>query len=913
MERDTLAITSIAWILLVVGASITPFTPVGTAAGNVENVEERPDAYAVVQGSQCIPLATVGDASQNVSTYYDYRGGNDSDYSSHGTDDLQVSGVSQLYVYRGESGDSLVFLHDSRNDDTGGGAVSMDITGIPTQAGWAVEDDNYDGQDDSFEHTDTTSEIDWQWQPARNDGGALRGIAHLSGSDGIEISASFGTNSDSPDSDWAEDPVAWRARSPSGLVELDKSQSVSVVAGSCPTADLTATPADPAVGANVTFDASGSTPAADIVSYRWDVGDDGSFEAQTARPTFERAFDTAGEKTVAVVVEDANGRQSEANATVTVGSSQQVDAVIEAPGSALVGDAVQFDGRNSTAGQSATYQWAFGDGATATGPVPTHTYGSAGTYDATLTVTDGGQSDTANATLVVEANASDDPTAALSGPATATVGQSVTFDASNSTAPRGGATYQWDVNADGTVETETSQPTLTTAFDAPGDRTVGVTVVDRTNRSATASTTVTVERQSQGGGGGNGDDGGDDDSSSGGSTGGGGAAPPPSDDGPPATATRTDEGVRVEVSDPGTGTVGVALDDGTLGSGPAAVQRLALADARAGTTLTVTDAWNGSGGPPTGSDETLLALDPTVEGGSAPSSVTYQIALDREAIRNRGGSVESLAVATWTGSDWQAAETTVVNNGSTVVVNATAGPETPLAVGLARPNMVGGELTVEGNAVAEQPVNVTATLTNAGQLDGTKTITAVLGGRVVGSERVTLGPGETRRVTMSVVPAAPGRQRLTIAGQSRMVDVAPSEANISQPTVTVERDAVNPGEPVRVTATFTNDGTESGTVTASFVAFGDVVGTERLTVAAGASETVTFEQRIEQPGQYTVGVNGQNASVTVDGDATQRRSETPADGNGEPDGGMSPLFLGLVAVGSVGVLAGGIVVLSRQL
>ncbi|WP_135302752.1 PKD domain-containing protein [Haloarcula amylovorans] len=912
MERDTLAITSIAWILLVVVASFAPFTPVGTAAGNVENVEERPDAYAVVQGSQCIPLATVGDASQNVSTYYDYRGGNQSDYSSHGTDDLQVSGVSQFYVYRGESGDSLVFLHDSRNDDTGGGAISMDITGIPSQASWAVEDDNYEGMDDSFEHTGTTSDIDWQWQPSRNDGAALRGLAHVTPTDGIEISARFGTNSDSPDSDWADDPIAWRARSPSGLVELDTSQSVSVVAGTCPSADLTATPADPTVGANVTFDASGSTPADGIVNYRWDVGDDGSFEAQTTQPTFERTFDTAGEKTVAVVVEDANGRQSEANATVTVGSAQEVEAVVESPASARVGDAVQFDGRNSTASQSATYQWAFGDGATATGPAPTHAYGSAGTYDVTLTVTDGTQSDTANATLAVEANESNDPTAALSGPSTATVGQSVTFDASNSTAPRGDATYRWDVNGDGTVETETIQPTLTTAFDAPGDRTVSITVVDGTNQTATASATVTVERESQGGSGGGGDDGGDDDSSSG-STGGGGAAPPPSNDGPPATATQIDGGVRVEVNDPGTGAVGVALDEGMLGSGPADVQRLALADARAGTTLTVTDAWNGSDGPPTGSDETLLALDPTVDGGSAPSSVTYQIALDREAIRNRGGSVESLTVATWTGSDWQAAETTVVSNGSTVVVNATAGPETPLAVGLARPDVVGSNLTVESDLVADRPVNVTATLSNTGQRDGAKTITAVLGGRVVGSERVTLGAGETRRVTMSVVPAASGRQRLTIAGQSRMVDVAPSEANISQPTVTVERDAVSPGEPVRVTATFTNEGTESGTVTASFVAFGDVVGTKRLTVAAGAAETVTFEQRIEQPGQYTVGVNGQNASVTVDGDAAQSQSETPAGGNGESNGGMSPLLLGLVAVGSVGLLAGGIVVLSRQL
>ena len=54
------------------------------------------------------------------------------------------------------------------------------------------------------------------------------------------------------------------------------------------------------------------------------------------------------------------------------------------------GTAVEFDGSGSadSDGSIASYSWDFGDGTTASGVAPTHTYESAGDYSATLTVTD---------------------------------------------------------------------------------------------------------------------------------------------------------------------------------------------------------------------------------------------------------------------------------------------------------------------------------------------------------------------------------------------------------------------------------------------------------------------------------------------------------------------------------------------
>jgi hypothetical protein len=62
------------------------------------------------------------------------------------------------------------------------------------------------------------------------------------------------------------------------------------------------------------------------------------------------------------------------------------------PYSGGTGEAVQFDGSGSSDpdGNSLTYSWLFGDGGTGSGVNPVHTYAAAGSYLASLTVTDNG-------------------------------------------------------------------------------------------------------------------------------------------------------------------------------------------------------------------------------------------------------------------------------------------------------------------------------------------------------------------------------------------------------------------------------------------------------------------------------------------------------------------------------------------
>ena len=156
--------------------------------------------------------------------------------------------------------------------------------------------------------------------------------------------------------------------------------------------------------------------------------------------------------------------------------------------------AVSFDGSGSsdTDGSIAGYSWDFGDGHVSSGISTSHTYTSAGTFIAVLTVTDDdGDTDTASATVTVDEPVNQAPTAAISATTTNGVAPLVVpFDGSGSSDADGSiAGYSWNFGDGNFASGISTSHTYTNA----GTFTAVLTVIDDDGAMDSASVAITVD------------------------------------------------------------------------------------------------------------------------------------------------------------------------------------------------------------------------------------------------------------------------------------------------------------------------------------------------------------------------------------------------------------------------------------
>ena len=465
--------------------------PASTQAANA-------GTYSVTQGTDCYevrPLAEQSDSGgyETVETFYDYRNSTGSEYSSHGTQDIQASQVSQVFLYYGAEGTSLVFLHDELNDGVEGGVVTFDISGLPAGE-WAIEDDNYPDRDDVFDHDGSTSHIEWVWAPDRTDGAAFRGLRDASFE--IRVDPSFNDES-SRSSTWSygDDEIdSWVLRDESGQTyTLNMTRSLTVRPGTCdtspPPVSLSASPTEADVGTSVSFEATASDDDG-IAAYRWDFDGDGTVDARTQDGSTSHVYQSTGEYTARVTAVDGYGNTAEATATVTVGDQSPPEAALSVPDEAGIGETVTLDASDSNDDRGiAAYEWDVdGDGSveeTTSDPTLEWTYDAPGDYSASVTVRDGSDNtDTANATLsVVDRTA---PDAIADVPASANT--TVSVDGSASTDNGGIAAYEWTFGDGGTA----TGPQASHSYESPGNYTVSLTVTDLAGNTDRTNATVSV-------------------------------------------------------------------------------------------------------------------------------------------------------------------------------------------------------------------------------------------------------------------------------------------------------------------------------------------------------------------------------------------------------------------------------------
>jgi PKD repeat protein len=242
-----------------------------------------------------------------------------------------------------------------------------------------------------------------------------------------------------------------------------------------PVAVFTATPTTGEVPLTVNFDASASTdPGNNITAYTWDFGDGTTGTGVTA----SHEYTAGGTVTVTLTVTNGMGATGQATTDIVI-NAPPVAAFTPISAEGRVPLTVSFDASTSTDVNNdiTSYEWDFGDGATATGVTAIHEYTNSGTFAVSLTVTDalGLVGTSGGVVSVIPTNTP--PTAEFThtapGPAPAPF--TVSFDASGSTDDENNiATYSWDFG-DGSTD---SGITTTHEYTTVGVFSVVLTVTD---------------------------------------------------------------------------------------------------------------------------------------------------------------------------------------------------------------------------------------------------------------------------------------------------------------------------------------------------------------------------------------------------------------------------------------------------
>ncbi|PSP90223.1 cell surface glycoprotein related protein [Halobacteriales archaeon QS_4_69_34] len=198
-----------------------PSAQVTSAASAVQTEDNA--TFAVRQGDACAEITPLGDGTRSVEAFYDYRGPPIS--SSLGTRALQIDGVSQLFVYDGSEGTSLVLFHDryETTPATETATVVFELSNLSAGGEWLRTGDTHEGSQDSFSSSGGAARVEWVWTTNRTDGALFRGL----GEGAIRVEPDFGG---------AEETIrAWGVRTGEDdrLIGLDRTEPITIERGLC--------------------------------------------------------------------------------------------------------------------------------------------------------------------------------------------------------------------------------------------------------------------------------------------------------------------------------------------------------------------------------------------------------------------------------------------------------------------------------------------------------------------------------------------------------------------------------------------------------------------------------------------------------------------------------------------------------
>ena len=239
------------------------------------------------------------------------------------------------------------------------------------------------------------------------------------------------------------------------------------------------------VGSQATWRLSASLP---LQAVEWSFGDGTLGYGEIV----SHAYLSAGDYTVTVTATDTAGRKTSATTQISIRVELPTATITGfSPAAPRAGGAVQFNGSGTgdLAGAQA-YEWHFGDGATATGSNPSHTYQGPGSYSVVLVARDrsGLASAPATATITVLPALPNAPSALVIKPSQLVLGVSAQVSFAGEAVGTGVLTYQWQFG-DGNVATG---PQASHRYSRAGTFNVVMTVTDPEGQQSSASASLVV-------------------------------------------------------------------------------------------------------------------------------------------------------------------------------------------------------------------------------------------------------------------------------------------------------------------------------------------------------------------------------------------------------------------------------------